>query len=594
MGEDPGDGAGERGGAYAIVDEGQREVEQDRKALANPTRWVIEDDEPNDTYIAAMREKRAGPNDETAIKGLLRAMKWELCQTDAGAIRVDLTIGGEVLDKRAGEAGGEGRGRRNVAVLLKRCRQVFADAWDEMSVVDYLVQNFGGDPAKLDQLAEQLFYSSGTLLSLNTQDSPLKTIFMRAYRGADLRQDTVLAALYEGVSRREGILGKMAHRRHGDERLLNPGHQSQDRFKLTFITMSDLIKPEDCAAYVAGRDAYRAISQSEQWLELHIFPAETNALRLERELGSLRPPQRRREMAVDVVSLLDDEDLFRLVMRCLVYGEGDYLWMTQSGAILGDRGLLLHEYTNPDRKANGNGRRVWRVTAQPAGERHRSGDSYDPMGNLALPAAYDLTAPAEEPDLLQALVQLTVVKKTARNNESINVRRVEDTLNDAMARHEEICQRRSPRGWTLLEKHAGDPALEREAASTAAQIIRLAAFMAKADGELARHEWAWRPDRTDFAPADWGLVQIARAQAHVDLWSALKLVADWEMRKLQVRFRELADWVAGIPDDIIVTKHVGTEEVAGIDSNLDVSGGSAYGSVDVGATGSPSQPEAGE
>jgi hypothetical protein len=485
-------------------------------------------------------------------------MEWKIAQADGrGPLKIEFTLGGKTWDKLAGVPGQRARGVRNTSGLLQRCRSVFENAWTDMSVTDYLHANFSLSNDTVNRLAERVYSASGTLLSVaGIQEPPMRSTFMRVYKEGldqpvlrflqDLRasvathfrettnaQQRMDAARLGAQERGESL---PSARDYADD----SGENSHDRFKLTFVMFGDLVRPENIRAFTEAEPRYHTVSGiGDNWRTLHVLPAETHAIEIERELvrDSERMRQRRRELDEDVVRVLEDIEGFSLAMHALAYGEADYDWKlrNRNGQPIRERGQLLHKYKPPTGRHS-----FWRLRVQPAGRRAADGQIYEDTGDIALPESYQLSAQVGEPDLLQAFVQLLVSRRDLRDRREINFLRVEDTLRRMMREHAEHWKNRPDKGWTPLPRTARDPQLLDEANDLAAQVIRLSAFVAEAETELNRHAWAWKP--AGRPPEALEESERVNTQRYVDLWTALRAVALREITALERRFVELANW----------------------------------------------------
>jgi hypothetical protein len=548
----------EEGGAYALVVDGKREVVIDRTQSKNAVRWVIDDNEPADgaRYIQRKREQYA--NGDEALKNIVGAMEWKVAQADGrGALKIEFALGGKAWDKQAGVPNQRARGVRNTAGLLGRCRSVFENAWTDMSVTDFLHANFSISNDTVNRLAERVYGASGTLLSVaGIQEPPMRSTFMRVYKDGldqpvlrflqDLRasvathfrettnaQQRMDAARLGAQERGESL---PSARDYADD----SGENSHDRFKLTFVMFGDLVRPEHIRAFAEAEPRYHTVSGiGDNWRTLHVLPAETHAIEVERELvrDSERMRQRRRELDEDVVRVLEDIEGFSLAMHALAYGEADYDWKLRdrSGQAIRERGQLLHKYKPPTGRHS-----FWRLRVQPAGRRAADGHIYEDTGDIALPESYQLSAQVGEPDLLQAFVQLLVTRRDLRDRREVNFLRIEDTLRRMMREHAERWKSRPDKGWTPLPRTARDPQLLDEANDLAAQVIRLSAFVAEAETELNKHAWAWKP--AGRPPEAMDESERVNTQRYVDLWTALRAVALREITALERRFNEIARW----------------------------------------------------
>ena len=410
----------DNGGAYAQVVLGKKEVESDRLQSQNAVRWVIADNEPGDRYISEKYQKYA--KDQKA--GLLQQVQWKVGRGESGDMRIDFTLAGQSWNREAGQRRAANAGRRNVAQLLELCRRPFDQAWSDMTVTAYLQQNFyGAGQSTLDQLAERVYNNSGYLLDLSPliNEPNMRTAFVRVYQqGVDTRSEQFLREMRMAVDKRFQVTTSIQQRQGasqpppglGDEDkpriegyINDRGQPSTDPFKISFLIYGDLLLPEQIKAFEDGGRAYQTFSGAdEQWRELHTFPADTNALQIERRLETIN--QRRREFDPDVVTVMEDMGNFQVAMRCLAYGDQDYHWN------IGEQtGLLLHEYTPLENNLAGHS--YWRLVLMPEGRRAADGSVYDATGGVARPLEYQLSSMNAEPSLLEAFIQLISKQATS-------------------------------------------------------------------------------------------------------------------------------------------------------------------------------------
>lgn len=537
--------ASEYGGAYNLLQDGRREIAQDRQRSKNAARWVIEDREASDTYI----EDRYKRYVDGQLEKILNLTEWRVGKTDAGEWRVDFTTNKEVKeqswDRRAGKKGEKVAGQKNLTYLLEQCRAVFDPAWSEMSVTEYLFQNFDDKEA---DLAKRVYDASGYLLETHgVGEPPMRSTYMRVFKDGLTTQMTSfldrllheLGVLFHDTSsateRAEQI--KAANGEYAPSLTDSAGQNSVDRFKLTFLMFGDLLQLDQINHYVRGRARYREYSnQGDQWRALHILPAETNALQIERGLeatirGGRR--QRRREFSEDVVASLEDADAFQLAMRCLAYGETDFVWPT------GERGLLLHLYSEPGTQ---HGYRYWRLTLSPHGS-VRDGQIIGADGRLAGPVHYQLSSASANPDLWEAVLQLVAVGRDLASSAAIAPAHVEETVRYAMELHLQRCNEAGILSWSPRPEHQHDHAAIAEGHDRAAQIIRLNSLIDKLDQDLNLHTWAWQagaegaPEELEKDPR-----RKNETQRSVDLRTALRWTAEEERKALNVRFVQLGQW----------------------------------------------------
>lgn len=530
------------GGAYALVAAGQREVAADRVRSKNSVHWMIDDDEPGDQYI----QSKYNQYSDGALDEILSAAKWDVGLLDGSkGLRIDFKVSDHTWDREVGNTNQEKNGRRNVDTLLIACRSVFEKAWDDMSVVAYLHSNFKN---KYEDLAERIFDKSGYLLSTTDDktEPPMRTTFMRVCK-QDLSQDELafLTQLRWSVARRfrETTTAMARAQAQVEDYLRDSGEPSRDRNKLTFVMFGDLLKPSQIAGFQNARPAYVAVSgKGSGWKSLHVLPAETHALAIEKDVmsGPSDTQQRRRELDDMVVAVLEDLERFQTAMHCLAYGETDYDWSE-----LGESGVLLHRFY-PKESA---GQSYWRLVLLPKGTRSHDGKLYTTTGQLARPEAYQLTDVASNPDLLRAFIQLVCIGKDLNTGVDINWDNVEASLEWAMAEHKQLWLTQRDLSWTPTSRVAGNPQRLGEAHGQATEIIRLNALINIADRSLGVYDWAWRP-RANPDPT-LGPEQRTHIQRQMDLWTAIRGTAKQELQNLSEGLLELGNWTAGIPTDAV-------------------------------------------
>lgn len=534
----------ENGGAYALIRRGQAEVESDRRQSENAARWIISDDEPGDHYMADKYERYAAGQ----LEEVLSRVEWRVGRVDgAGALRIDFALGeGQPWSREPGQSGAMPAGRRNVSRLLALCRAPFTQAWDDMSVTSYLYQNFYQEANQLDLLAKRIHENSGYLLDLSalSKGPTMRTAFVRVYQDKlDNRGEAFLRELRAAVDTRFDVTTSAEQRESSQPTTAGPikgyisdkGQPSTDPFKISFLIYGDLLLPKDIKAFEDGRVAYQTFSgMGEQWRTLQVFPAETNALEIERELDNASPTsegltQTRREFDPDVVTVMEDKGNFETAMRCLAYGDRDYRWN------IGNRtGLLLHEHTPLEN--NESGLSYWRLVVMPAGSRGADGTLYDTRGGVAQPLEYQLTAWEAEPSLLDAFVQLVSRQRDARTGTPIDWIRVEETLRQVMAWHRDQWASVEAMGWQLLPNqndHVGQ-----ELKDKVAQLVRLNALHAWLDDRLNEHKWAWVKGSDQMPPrvANNPERQV-KIRKQVDMWTAVRGAANQGVERLQRRLR---------------------------------------------------------
>ncbi len=551
------------GGAYARIIQGKKEVDSDRQQSQNAVRWVIADDEPGDHYIQGKYTKFA----DGKVASILEQARWTVGKLDnSGPMRIDFSLGGQPWSREAGQRKAANAGQRNVNQLLALCRAVFDPAWSDMNVTAYLHQNYYGEGrGTLDQLAERVHKNSGYLLDLaplKTQPG-MRTAFVRVYQeGLDTKTEQFLREMRIAVDKRFDVTTAVEQRQNegqgatqaayvDDEGkpkfegyISDRGQPSTDPYKISFLIYGDLLLPDEIKAFGDGQNAYRAFSGAdEQWRELQILPADTNALEIERGLESAN--QRRREFDPDVVTVMEDMGNFQVAMRCLAYGEPDYHWN------IGDTtGLLLHEYTPPENNVAGHS--YWRLVVMPAGRQGSGGNIYDAAGvGLAQPLEYQLSAMGPEPSLLEAFIQLISHQADINTGNRINWTRVEETIAQAMAWHREQWPSAAAPGWQLKPKM--DARLQPELKDKVAQVVRLNALQVSLAEQMAPDAWAWAKGSAKIpeqVAANRGVQ--ARIQIKMDLLSAIRGAAQAEALSLTKRLMQIGVQSGEMPTEKLV------------------------------------------
>ncbi len=555
------------GGAYALLLDGQREVQVDRNQSKNAARWVIEDNEEKDEYLSQKREALS----RGKLDDVLQSMEWSVVPQEGGGLRVDFKVGGKAWDRRAGASGQQVLGLRNLNTILNQCRAVYDNAWTEMSVTEYLRVNY---VHRVGDLGDRVFRNSGYLLKRTSQEEPpMRTTIMRVYKVALKPEDE---AFLEDVRREVAVRFKEVAASEiqvaaKQNYLSSSGQESRDRFKLTFVMFGDLLRPTQIEGYADAEPSYHTVSaQGSRWRELHVLPAESNALQIECGLstGDRTMRQRRRQLSEKVVVTMEDIDRFHLAMRCLAYGSTNYDWK-----LGGERGILLHRYTPP--QDNPRGYSYWRLMVDPEGQRRADGDVYTLRGR-AYPVEYPLTPPSNQPSLMEAIVQLVCRQVEFDKTTKIDWKQVEATLERRSQEHRDMLAAQGDMGWSLLPANRRDAQLKAEATDKAARIIRLNGLIDRAQKELQRYSWAWREGAQP--PSDMQPEQRAAIQEAVDLWTALRGAAYEELKALEDRFFDLAAWTGEIPTDerqpepeLEITAQADTsketETVSGVENN---------------------------
>ena len=557
------------GNAYNLLQDGFRDIEQDRQRSKNAARWVIDN---TDRQEISSGEYQEIPNPyiegkqkqyrKNSLDDLLDNVTWRVEQTAEGEFRVQFATHGQDWDRRAGKRGEKAAGQKNLDYVLRRCRTVFEPAWEDMSVTEYLYANYND---KENALAQKVYKNSGYLLGLNNLNAPpMRSTYMRVFKESmEHAQSTFLDKMLTQIrvlfndstsAQQREAAAKAAQGEYNSGLLNADGQDSYDRFKLTYIMFGDLLQPHQIAGYVNAQQPYRAYSRAgKKWKTLQILPAETNALAIERDMDNSQNrgagEQRRRELNEEVVAVLEDMDRFRLAMRCLAYGEEAFPWQS------GDRGLLLHQYT--PRENNRAGHSYWRLTV--AGHRLS-----------ARPTHYQLSEPANNPDLWEAVLQLVVVRKGKGAGNTIDLERVEKTIAQAQTTHQSRLQQIDKLTWKPKKEFLLDTQFKEEGLDKAAQVVRLSNLIAEIDQKLENGEreyagdegkeeikwkWVWKKQTEGAqiaAPEKMDEDTKKKVIRNVDLYTAIRWAANDEFRSLSSRLYQLGQW----PDDKVPNEKI--------------------------------------
>lgn len=422
------------GGMYALVLEGRSSNKNDREHSAKTqVREQVNDKEYEELKYQEYLGRGGLAGMRTQLKNLLSELTWAVRTNEStGAIDISLKLIKGDNAKSAVEFSQEKRqvnGETNTNAFLDRCRQVFNTAWNDMSVLRYLLNKFGND---IPSLAERIYSCSGPLLNVRG-DPLLPANFIRVHYESVSQASAVgeaeaksqqgfLTQLVNELAKKSKVQVTRSSTDQGATKFAD-FTDSGDRFKLSFVYFSELHQLKDMYAYTAAVGDYRGY-MARQRTYLHIFPAEEHAVTLEAQLGQMKPSaQRPRELEDRVVVQLEDLDRFKFITRCLAYGNANYEWPDKSGI-----GLLLYRVSPRDME-NPNNQHVFRMTVEPKGET-RGNKKIDPMtGQVALAKHWNLTDLARDPSLLEAYNQFNY-KKFAFGNDSdpLDDERIKETL----------------------------------------------------------------------------------------------------------------------------------------------------------------------
>lgn len=298
---------------YGRMHRGMQQIESERNSQGGiASRTYIRDDrwekQRYDHYVI----------DQNAKQAALAAVQWHT-KLDTGAdgkprLRVAVRFGGVELDD---EMTGNWDSR-NFNALISACRDIFKVARQQESVLTYLSSvQYKDNPSAL---ARDIHSKSGALLSFDDSQTGLseRGAYLLAFQDGDRPQD--ITFIRNVMSELRGLYGV------GDDETLAKLQHSDDRFRLTFVFMHEILPIEKIKAVQECRDSYLALQTIQRRLT-HILPAEVNAVKYEDQLGRLN--QGKRTFSHPVAILLEDQERFELFQALwahrIIQVERDYL-----------------------------------------------------------------------------------------------------------------------------------------------------------------------------------------------------------------------------------------------------------------------------
>lgn len=246
---------------------------------------------------------------QDGLASVLSDLQWGYERRRSGGSEVH----GLTLSLKGAAAVLEARGQeRNLELFLNHCRHVFDDAWEQESVLKYLMRRF----PRPEALAKELVENGGPLLSFSG-GKPTPANYFHITSGNDKLEREYLDGVKKALVQLSGATG-----------VLNEVINSNDRFACRLIYTLDLVPLDQVSSYKTARPAYLGFAYKVDTAEsrgqlgretLHLFPAEVNAAKFEgrisRELGLTA-----REFDNEVVLQLEDMPRFRMFVRAWVYG----------------------------------------------------------------------------------------------------------------------------------------------------------------------------------------------------------------------------------------------------------------------------------
>jgi len=244
------------------------------------------------------------------LNNLLRDLNWRYERRRVGAreeLRLQLQV--TVPQQAEVEQLGLKDQARNLELLLSPARQVFQPAWEQESILKYLMEKY----PRTEDLVVHIAPKNGTLLSLRG-GKVVPANYLHIAFGRDERERSYLERVVSGMAAETRAKGNLSG-------VVN----SADRFRCRLVYTLDLVPLDQIDSYCSNLSVYRSyIEQVEEGRGrmgrevLHIFPAEVNAAKFESRLGELHLPPR--EFHNDVTLQLEDIDRFRLFVRAWAFG----------------------------------------------------------------------------------------------------------------------------------------------------------------------------------------------------------------------------------------------------------------------------------
>lgn len=337
-------------GLFSLLQQGESKLQTDRDTEDGvAVRKVVSDSAYEvDRYNYYLTQ---GEVDRKAQ--LLANLNWSLEHTQVSGqpkLNLNLSLTGEQQNQSLlGD-----RYQQNLALLLTETRKPFTIAVESESVTKYIMQHayVGNSGAIL--LAKEIFNRIGVLLQHNSSHSLPSNYLTAAFNAEDENEQNYLRLVLSEISQLSGVQAAGGQGEDGNDRQFVRYLNSEDRFKLTFLWMEELIDLDSIASFKNGRGDYlgsaSASTRGDRRL-LHIFPAEVNAAEYENRLPELR--QTVRIFSDDVTLQLEMVERVKLFL--LLYGYG----------------ILSRGY---EQDKSGSDQAYWRLVIPPEREFNEFGD----------------------------------------------------------------------------------------------------------------------------------------------------------------------------------------------------------------------------
>lgn len=303
---------------YARAHSGKQQVILQRNQAADiPCRRVIRDDEWEQARYQTYLERSDAR--QTALAGFQWDATTELDERGGSRLRIRLSLrregGGQQpdivseLDDNRNSMTGKWSDD-NFQALMSFCREVFSEALDRESVLNYLAtRQYAGQS---DELANELFHNSGTLLQTERSavGQPVPANYLLAHQDPDRPEESQF--LREAMNHLKAEYGVAV-----DDETLARLQNADDRFRLTLVNMTELIPLPRIGCYEDHLGVYMRANTTDR-TTYHVFPAEVNSVVYEDQLVS-QLHQGKRIIQDRIAVLLEDKDLFKEFLTLMAH-----------------------------------------------------------------------------------------------------------------------------------------------------------------------------------------------------------------------------------------------------------------------------------
>ncbi|MEI7768339.1 MAG: tubulin-like doman-containing protein [Chloroflexales bacterium] len=248
-------------------------------------------------YVTDQAYEQAVYEAQTASKfaEALASMVWTV-EEQGGKIQVGLS---NYVTASSDQRSGRTTTQRNTDQVLSVARRYFEPLRDTLTISDRLVKRY--DPA---QLARHLRDSCAAMIRFVSSEKAggdaIETYFVCVNQGKHQTYFNEFGAAL-------GSFGSAAYQ--------NQVLQSVNPYTCTVLATTDRFTSEGLFAYVSAEREYNQYSGDAR--QLHIFPAEVNAVHLEQKLRTIS--ESRRRFSLRLTAMLENIELVRRFVRAYLY-----------------------------------------------------------------------------------------------------------------------------------------------------------------------------------------------------------------------------------------------------------------------------------